>query len=321
MLLTLLAKDLRRASRNPVPWLISLVVPFFITGLLGAIFSPKNRASQLGIVHVALVDEDDTGLGEFLTGMLEQTRTSGSRSNAPFEIDLALLPRTEAVERTTWGEFSAVIVLPEGFTEGYFDTGEPVAIEIIKNPAQGVHPRIVEEAVGLLVTAMNALRDVAGEQLGDVRALFSEDEEDDVLARMARGGAILVRARERLEPVRAYLSPPLIQYTQEERADTSAKPAESGDEVFRFLVAGMAAMFLLYLIDHAMRDLYRELRARTLERFQTIHQGLVAFIAGKVCFGIAMGLIGAVILMGGASVIFQFSWRHPLPLVALVVVF
>ena len=32
MLRTLLAKDLRRAWRNPVPWLISLGVPFVITG-------------------------------------------------------------------------------------------------------------------------------------------------------------------------------------------------------------------------------------------------------------------------------------------------
>ncbi len=321
MLRTLLAKDLRRASRNPIPLLVSLVVPFFITALLGAMFGPRGGGNpSLGTIRVALVDEDNSGVGEFLTGMLEQMRTSERRAEAPFQLELAALGREEAVRRTTWGEFAAVIVLPKGFTDGYFDTGEPVSLEIIKNPAQAIHPRVVEETLGLLATAMNAVRDVAGEQLGDIRALV-RNEDDDTLTKMALAGSILMDARRRLEPVKAYLVPPLVAYTEETRDPAAPASPSQGREIFPFLMAGMAAMFLLYLIDSAMRDLYREARARTLDRFQTLHESLLVFLGGKVCFAMAMGLIGAVILLGGSALVFRFSWNEPMPLILLVVVY
>lgn len=320
MLRTLLAKDLRRAVRNPVPWLVSLVVPFVITGLLGAMFGPRGGGQPgLGTIRVALVDEDNSGVGDFLTGMLEQVRTSEERAEAPFQLDLATLPREEAVRRTTWGEFAAVVVLPKGFTDSYFETGEPVSLEIIKNPAQAIHPRVVEETLGLLASALNAVRDVAGDQLGDIRNLIRS--EDDTLTKMALAGSILVEARSRLEPVKEYLVPPLVAYTEETRdAPAPANPSQ-GRGIFPFLMAGMAGMFLLYLVDNAMRDLYREMHARTLERFQTLHESLLAFIGSKICYAIAMGLIGAVILLGGSAVVFRFTWQQPLLVTALVVAY
>jgi ABC-type multidrug transport system permease subunit len=317
MLRTLLAKDLRRAIRNPVPWIISLAIPFIITALIGTIFGPKTGGGGLGTIHIALVDEDNTGLGEFLQGSLEQMRTGGQREAPPFDMNVAVLDRAEAVRRTTWGEFAAVVVLPAGFTDGYFSADGQVAIELIKNPAQAIHPRIIEEILGLLVTVLNGIRDLAGDQLGDVRDLIESD--DDVLTKLALGGMILVEARDRLEPVKRYLAPPLVTYTEETRKDNQA--TGPGFNIFAFLMAGMAAMFLLYLIDHAMRDLYREMRARTLERFKTLHEGLFAFLAGKVLFAIAMGMIGAVILLGGSALIFQFAWRQPVPLALLVLAY
>jgi hypothetical protein len=72
MLRTLLAKDLRRASRNPVPWLISLGVPFLITALIGLAFGPSSSGGGGGRVKLGLVDEDDSTLTRFLLGGLNQ---------------------------------------------------------------------------------------------------------------------------------------------------------------------------------------------------------------------------------------------------------
>jgi ABC-type multidrug transport system permease subunit len=80
----------------------------------------------------------------------------------------------------------------------------------------------------------------------------------------------------------------------------------------------MAAMFLLFMADNAMRGLYREVRFHTLARFRTLHDGLGVFIAGKVIVALVIVAIGAVILLGGAALIFRFQWRHP-GLLALLV--
>jgi len=319
MLRTLLAKDLRRARRNPMPWAISLFIPLLLTALIGSIFGPRQDSGQLGTIHVALVDEDNSGLGSFLERMLEGMRTSESGQDVPFEFELERLDRAEAVRRTTWGEFAGVIVLPAGFSDGFFDGDRQVAIELIKNPAQALQPRVIEETLALLVTALDAIKALGGEELGDLRALIRDD--DDLLTSLARAGTIAVRARDRLEPVKAYLAPPLIITEVETRADTAAGAKGPAWSVFAFLLAGMVAMFVLYLIDHGMRDIYRELRLHTLERFKTIHEGLLAFLAGKIAFAVVLGSLGALILLGGGALIFQFTWREPLRLAALVVAY
>lgn len=320
MLRTLLAKDLTRARRNPAPWAISLFIPFLITALIGSIFGPRSDSGQLGTIHVALVDEDNSGLGSFLKRMLEGMRTSESEQDVPFELDLEVLARDEAVRRTTWGEFAGVIVLPAGFTDGFFDGDQQVAIELIKNPAQAIQPRVIEETLGLLVTALQAIKDLGGEELGAIRDLI-EDDDEDFLTSLARAGMIAVRARDRLEPVKAYLAAPLIITDVETRTDTSADSKGPAWSVFAFLLSGMTAMFLLYLIDHGMRDIYREMRLHTLERFKTIHEGLAVFLAGKVAFAVVLGSLAALILLGGGALIFQFTWREPVRLAALVVAY
>lgn len=317
MLSTLLAKDLRRAWRNPGPWLISLVVPFVVTGLIGAIFGPRSGGGALGRIEIAFVDEDDTSLTEFLRGSLEQMRTNEAGNRAPFELETQFLTRDEAMHLLTEDQLAAAVIIPQGFTDGLLSSDLAVTIELVKNPARAIQPRVVEEVLGLLVTGLNAFKDLAGDQLGDVRALIESD--DDFLTRAALVADLLVDARKRLEPVRAYLAPPLIGYEEEKRVDTAVQgPAFN---LFAFLMAGMAAMFLLFMADNAMRDLYREGRAHTLERYKTVRDELFAFVFGKVVFAVVISLIGAVILLGGGAVIFQFTWQYPLAVGVLVIAY
>jgi len=72
MLRVLLAKDLRRAWRNPLPWLINLAIPLCITGLIGLSFGGKSDSGALGRIRFAVVDEDKTVLSDFLRGAANQ---------------------------------------------------------------------------------------------------------------------------------------------------------------------------------------------------------------------------------------------------------
>ncbi len=46
MLRVLLAKDLRHAVRNPLPWIINLIVPLSMTLLVGLIFGGMPTAGR-----------------------------------------------------------------------------------------------------------------------------------------------------------------------------------------------------------------------------------------------------------------------------------
>lgn len=301
---TLLAKDLRRAWRNPVPWLVSLAVPLVITGLIGVAFSPR-AGGGLGRITFALVDEDDSPLTRFV-------RSGLTGREVGEHLDVRVLGRAEALRRITANELAAVVIIPQGFTKEYLGGRAPAALELVKNPAQAIHPAVVEEGLGLLVAAMNAVAHTLGDDLAEWGELLDSADRFDFDA----AGRAFRHTGDRLAPARTYLNPPLVSYRKEARAGTSG-PAPAWS-LFAFLLVGMGAMFLLYIADNAMRDLYRELRFHTLERFQTLHEGLFVLIAGKAAFAVAAVLVGAAILFGGGALAFSFAWKQPLAMAALV---
>jgi len=74
VLRVLLAKDLRRAWRNPLPWLINLIVPLAMTAMLGLIFGGSSGGGALGRIRFAVVDEDQSALSRILRGAANQDK-------------------------------------------------------------------------------------------------------------------------------------------------------------------------------------------------------------------------------------------------------
>ncbi|HOC00415.1 MAG TPA: hypothetical protein PKM43_16920 [Verrucomicrobiota bacterium] len=107
----LLAKDLRRARRNPLPFLIHLTVPLVITALLGLVFGGGGggTSSGPGKIKFAIVDEDDSVVTQFLRGAVNQGR-------AAERLQPVFLDRTNGLAQVTGNELSAVIIIPAGFT-------------------------------------------------------------------------------------------------------------------------------------------------------------------------------------------------------------
>lgn len=311
MLRILVAKDLRRAWRNPTPWLVFLAMPLLITALIGLAFG--GGGARLGRIQLAVVDEDNSLLTEFLRGALNQ-REAGQHLDALF------LDRTEALRQVNDNRISAVLIIPGGFTHGYLTGENRVQLELIKNPAQSYHPAMVEEALETLVTLLNAVARNLQADFPEWREALNRKGGPD-LQTLAR---LIERGGDRLEAARDYLFPPLIRYHRETRSEDETASAAGGGlalNTFAMLLPGLAAMFLLFLADSAVRDLYREWRFRTFERFRTVRQGLWVFVLSKVAFALAIVFISSVIMFGGGSAIFRFRWEQPFALSLLVMAY
>jgi ABC-2 type transport system permease protein len=309
MLRTLVTKDLRRAWRNPTPWLVFLAMPLLITALIGLSFGGGGGTGP-GRIQLAVVDEDNSLLTEFLRGALTQ-REAGQHLEARF------LDRTEALRQVTDNRISAVLIIPAGFTLDYVTGERRVQLELIKNPAQSYHPAMVEEVLETLVTLLNALARNLQTEFPEWRQALNRTRGPD-LQTIAR---LIERGGNRLEAARDYLFPPLIGYGRETRSDQPGSATGAGMNMFAFLLPGLAAVFLLFLADSAVRDLYREWRFRTFDRFRTVRQGLLVFVLSKVVFALAIVLIGSVIMLGGGSAIFRFHWQQPFALSLLVLAY
>ncbi len=305
MLFTLLAKDLRRALRNPVPYVVQLCVPLVITGLLGLVFGGRSEDGGLGRIKFAVVDEDNSPLTGFLRGAFNQDQ-------AAKHLEPVFLARDEALRQVTNNVLSAALIIPTNFTRDFLLRTNAVALELVKNPAQAFYPAILEELLRVATTGLSAVKRNFNASLGDWRDILSGDHRPT----MREASGLLDKTADRFDAIRHRLDPVPVWFNKEERA---AEPAANGSKpgssvlasTFAFLLPGLAAMFLLFLADVAMRDLSRELQQRTFQRFCTLPPGPTVFVASKVVFTLVIVLLSATILLGGGGLIFGIAWTRP----------
>jgi len=322
MLRVLLAKDLRRAWRNPLPWLINLIVPLAMTALIGLVFGGGSDGGALGRIRFAVVDEDRSVLSKMLHGAANQ-RDGGKYLEPVF------MERVDALREINANKISAVLIIETNFMRNYLTARAPVSLELIKNPAESIHPAVLEELLGAVVTALSEISRNFNSEFPQWQAVF-EGKED-----YHKVSFLIERAGDKLKNAKKFINPPLVSYEKDEPSqdtngvtaqagESKSKPAKeretksnSNDGIFAYLLIGLAAMFLLFLANNAMTDLHRELRMRTLERYQTMRHQLWPFIVSKIVFTVVVLLICSAVMLGGGGLIFRIHWPHPLALVAL----
>jgi len=308
MLRALLAKDLRRAWRNPLPWLINLVIPLVMTGLIGLVFGGKSDSGALGRIRFAVVDEDKSILSDFLRGSANQ-REGGKY------LDPVFLDRDEAMHQVNANKISAVLIIPPHFTRNYLTGREPVSLELIKNPAESIHPAVLEELLGVVTTALNALARNFQPELRDWEAVVENKADYHQVS------VLIDRDGKKLQTLKNYVDPPLVGYEKETPAGelkTGGTKSGPSFNIFGYLLGGMSAMFLLFLANNGMTDLHRELRLRTFERYHTLRQQLLPFLASKVLFTVVLLLFGGAVMLGGGALIFRIHWPQPLWLAVIM---
>jgi len=306
-LLVLLGKDLKRTVRNPIPVLIHIMIPLLIAGLIGMTFgSAGSDGSGFASIKVGVVDQDDGVFSQFLSGVI------GQEDFAQY-VQMEFMEEEEALQRIGDGELSAVFIIPVDFTDRYLE-GEPLNLELIKNPAQYIYPTIAQEGIDLLASALNVLARNFRKDFQEIQTIVETGDDFEMIRDFVAVTTVLNRAVERMEAADAYLTPPLVQYERKDEAKSLSEGDESEPEqtfsLFSFILVGMSAMFGLMLADNCMRDLYRESRFRTLERYRTLVGWLGVFISAKVLYSTTVVLIAGGFMYALASVIYGFVWQE-----------
>jgi ABC-type multidrug transport system permease subunit len=308
MLGTLIAKDLRRTLRNPWPWLLNLALPIAITAMIGFAFGGRGSSGNGEVrIKFAVVDEDKS----FLSGALRSMLTQGE---AGARLEPVFLDRAEALRVLRENEISAIIAIPTNFTSKYLQGEAGLKLEVIKNPAQGYLPAIIEEMAGVAVTGLNAIARNLTSEFPALRAATTNTDwnVEVVMDSMRKIGS-------RIKTARAYLDPPLVSYSKDvadkkkegETVTTPTKPKSTIVSVFAYILPGMASAFLLFIADQSMRDFHREIRMKTLDRQRTVGVGAGMLITSKIVFTALTVFIAGAILFAGGSVVFGIHWVHP----------
>jgi ABC-type multidrug transport system permease subunit len=317
MLRVLLAKDLRRAWRNPMPWVINLALPLCITALIGVVFGGQSNDGALVRIRFALVDEDQSALTGFLRGAVGQ-------GEGGTYLDPVPLDRETALRELNQDRISAAVIITTNFTRNYLTARGQVKLRLVKNPAQSIQPAVLEELLGVATAALNGVARNFQSEFALVQSVLDGRQDYRAVSQ------VIERVGSRIEAVEDYSGLPVVWYEKKTGADekgsggegsagVASKPGggESRSGMFSYLLIGMAGMFLIFMANTGLTDLYRELQLRTFERYQTMRQQLLPFVAGKVVFALVLLAFGSAVMLIGGGLVFGIRWRHPFELTAL----
>jgi ABC-type multidrug transport system permease subunit len=294
-------KDLRERLRDPAALALWLGIPIVIGVLMslgmGGSSGPKPKAP------LYVVDHDDTFLSKGLGMAFER---------GPFADLFTVETPSEEDARAALADDrgSALIVIPEGFQEAVL-RDQPTRLELVKNPAQRILPKIVEETLSLLPELVFHLHQIVGPELRARFESFEDHEPSD-----ADIVAISLEVRHQIERVQKFLFPPVLELSTTRVESDDAKPSFSFGSAF---FPSLLFMSLIFLAHGFSEDLWKEKRQGALRRLVASPAGLGGFLFGKLLGVLAVtGPIAAAGLVVGWGAFDMPASRLPLAWVWLV---
>jgi hypothetical protein len=234
---------------------------------------------------VLLVDLDQTFMSR-LVGMASSAGQIGEF------LEMETVTEDDGRRRINDGEANALLILPQGFQEGFLRE-QPTTLTLIKNPSQRILPGIIEEGLQIVVEAAFYAQRLFGEpirQIADsVPAGATTGPPDAVVASISQS------INQRLRTLQGTLAPPVL------TLDAGSRAAD--DEPFDFgtiFLPSLLFMALMFTAQGMSNDIWIEKTKGTLRRTLSAPQGASAFLAGKIG-------AGAVIMAGVTSVAIALS--------------
>lgn len=299
----LVAKDLRRRLRAPLGLAIVLSFPVVFSLMLALAFG--SRGDRVPRPHLLVQDLDGAFLSQFIVSGLRSEQVARH-----FEVEPV---GAEGRSRIEAGEASALLQIPAGFSADLL-RGQPVTLQLVRNPAQGILPEITEQLAGVLAEVLGASSRVLREPLATIEPWMDSSGGGGLVAD-ASVALVAVQVKQTFERAESLLSPPVITLEGLTTA-ASVEPATDGEPrpggtsmIFLFVLPGISVYALFLVGDLGMRDVLTETTLGTLRRQLAAPLDVRLWLVGKACYAAALcGLalllltaVGAVVLRRGVD--------------------
>jgi len=291
------ANDVRRHLKAPLVILIFMVIPLFMTGLIGVIFGPRTEGGELPPISVLLVDNDKGLASKLLLGAFD-----AEQLKEMFQVTVT--DEADGRKRMGRGKASAMVVIPERFTLDLLEA-EPVTLLVLKNPAEQFLPDVVEEFMNTMAVMLSGVVQAFAEEVQGLREMIDRPVDAFPWESLAPAFG---RAQKKVTAVVKYLDPLLIRLKGEETEAAGAKTSFTQADLFSMILPGMAVMFLLFIVQTLMRDIVSEREDGKLRRMMTTPLRPVELIAARILGGWAMGVAVLLVMVAAGSLAFRVTW-------------
>ena len=280
--LATIRKDLRRWRQDAGSLVLWMSIPILIGGLITSMIDAGGGAKPRGTLLIA--DQDDSLISGLIAGAYGQGELG----------ELIIVEKVsveDGDERIDAGEASGFLIIPEGFSDAFFES-EPVTLILKTNPAQTILPGIIRDVTEILLDAGFYLNELFGPEIATIKGQMDDDVSPDNLL----VSAISVAINEKIELAAPRLFPPALAI---EIVDPPATEAASFSFALLYL-PGIILMSLMFSANAIAHDYWVEREQGTLRRVVFAPGRMLGFLAGKAAAaGIAVAAIGGVTLVLG----------------------
>jgi len=287
-------KDLIRHRREPLTFFVWLGIPLLIGALFGLLFGSDEGPQPSA--RLLIVDEDQSVVSGLLIRALSDQNTRGF-------IRGETVAAAEGRRLIYDGKASALLTLPKGFANAILRE-EPLTLPLLTNPAERILPRLVEEALGVLVDGHFYLHRLVGEDLRWLAGLHRAPTDAEI-------AAFSGRLRARIDRVGNSLRPLLIK-VEGEPAPAGA-PARAESPMLQVFLPGLLFMALLFMAQGLAREYWDEREQRTLHRALVTPGGAWPFLLGKLVTAWLLMLAVAAVCLILATAFYALPSRSILP--------
>jgi ABC-type Na+ efflux pump permease subunit len=307
--LAIVRRDLLRFVRNPMRAVLLLAIPLALAGVFALAFGGGGPDLR---IRVLVFDEDEGVISGLLTGALGNAGDFGGGER------LEIVPvGEEGYAMMEEGEASALIRIPEGFSEDFL-AGREATLELVKNPSQRFLPQIVQEGLDLGAVVASQASRVLRPELDTLQGMLDGTDAPGDL----QVAQLAVALNQRVQSLDRYVLPPAIELETvdvENDAEAGGSQLSGPANVLAFFLPGLAVLGLLFFSQAATRDVVVERESGLLKQLLTAPVSISEYVAGKCLSVVVISLLGFGVLIAVGAVA-GVPWGDPLAVVALIVV-
>jgi ABC-2 type transport system permease protein len=328
--LTILAKDLRLRVRDKSALVVGVLAPFGLAFILNLVTGglDEDFSASYGVV-----DHDG---GEVAAGFVQVVE--GLSREIDVDVETGLDEAT-ARDRVDGGGLDAVFVIPEGFSAAVEDVSapatelqvigdvdSPIATEVARSVAQGYAARIDAVRLSVTLAVTNALGETVRDQAGPgSQAPTAEGSGEEAAAGAPGPGQPAPGEPGAGEPGGPATEPvdvaALVEEASQQAAPVQVTPHDTSNrqlDATTYLMAGMAVLFVFFLVQFGVTGLLEEQQEGTMARLLAAPIPRLAVPLAKALTSLVLAVVALATLALGSTVLMGADWGPPAAVAALI---
>lgn len=269
-----------------------------MTAIFGIVFGPGDKQFTLPRIKTLIVDNDNNiGSRIFIN--------SFSSPELADMFDIELVDQETADEMMASGRASALIIIPEHFSENLLKAEKSEFI-VVKNPSEQFLPNIAEELMHTFGIIISGIVQAFEEEIKGFEQVFEKDFEKISVTDMI---PLLEKSKAKIEDTLKYIDPPIIDLdstTTKEEKDSEAVQSN----IFSHILPGLSIMFIFFIIEIFLRDILTERSNGILQRMMQSPLKAKEIILARILSGWLMGSCVLLVMIAFGTLLFKISWGN-----------